>query len=200
MAVHTHPRTGNLPRVFEGRTARVYDVVARRLVRRLYRRIAEDIVDIAPDNGTVLDVGTGPGVLLVEIARRRTDLGLTGLDLSADMITAARKNLREHGDRAEAVVGDATDLPFEDDSFDLVVTSLSTHHWDEPRAAVPEIARVLRPGGRFAIYDFTFAPYGEIDGAADDAPAFAGRPRRHDRISTGVPFFPPICRHVLLTV
>ena len=197
MVAHTHPHPGNLPRLFQGHSSRVYDVVARRVVRRLYRRIAEDIVDVAPDNAQVLDVGTGPGVLLVEIGRRRADLGLTGLDLSADMITAARKNLREHGDRAEAVVGDVTGLPFGDDSFDVVVTSLSTHHWDEPRAAVPEIARVLRPGGRFTIYDFSFAPYDEIDGAAREASAFTGRAVRHDRISTGVPFFPRIYRHVL---
>ena len=197
MVAHTHPHPGNLPRLFQGHSSRVYDVVARQVVRGLYRRIAEDIADIAPDDGKVLDLGTGPGVLLVEIGRRRADLGLTGLDLSADMVTAARKNLREHGDRAEAVVGDVTSLPFEDDSFDVVVTSLSTHHWDEPRAAVPEIARVLRPGGRFAIYDFSFAPYDDIDSAARDASVFTGRAMRHGRISTGVPFFPHCYRHVL---
>ncbi len=195
MVAHTHP--GNIPRLFQGHGSRVYDVVARRLVRGLYRRIAEDIDDIAPDDGQVLDVGTGPGVLLVEIGRRRRDLGLTGLDLSADMVAAAQKNLREHGDRAEAAVGTVADLPFEDDSFDVVVTSLSTHHWDEPRAAVPEIARVLRPGGRFVIYDFSFAPYDEIDGAARDASLFTGQAVRHGRIRTGVPLFPRCYRHVL---
>jgi len=197
MVVHALPHPGNLPRLFQGRNARMYDVGARRVLRRLYRRIAEDVADVAPDGGTVLDVGTGPGVLLDEIGRLRPDLTLTGLDLSADMVTAARNNLSQYGDRAEVVVGDVADLPFGDDSFDLVVTSLSTHHWDQPRGAVPEIARVLRPGGRFAVYDFAFAPYGELDGAARDTQEFAGSAARHDRISTGVLFFPRFYRHVL---
>jgi ubiquinone/menaquinone biosynthesis C-methylase UbiE len=198
MVAHTHPHPGNLPRVFQGHNSKVYDVVARRVVRGLYRRIAEDIADTTPDNGKVLDVGTGPGVLLVEIGRLRPDLELTGLDLSADMIAAARKNLREYGDRADAVVGSVTSLPFDDDSFDVVVTSLSTHHWDEPAAAVPEIARVLRPGGRFANYDFSFAPYDAIDAAARDASLFTGQTVRHGRIRTGLPFFPHCYRHVLV--
>jgi ubiquinone/menaquinone biosynthesis C-methylase UbiE len=197
MAPHAHTHPGNRPHLFEGRGSRVYDVVARRLVRRLYRRIADDVVQLAPDNAAVLDLGTGPGVLLVEIGRRRSDLSLTGLDLSADMVAKAAKNLREHGDRAEVQVGNVTALPFADDSFDLVVTSLSTHHWDEPSAAVPEIARVLRPGGRFTIYDFSFAPYGEIDGTARDASLFAGQAVRHDRFATGLPLFPRCYRHVL---
>jgi len=197
MVAHTHPHPGNLPRLFQGRSSRVYDVVARRVVRGLYRRIAEDIDHIAPDDGQVLDVGTGPGVLLVEIGRRRPDLRLTGLDLSPDMVAAAQKNLRAHGDRSDAMVGTVADLPFEDDSFDVVATSLSTHHWNEPRAAVPEIARVLRPGGRFVIYDFSFAPYDEIDGAARDAALFTGQEVRHGRIRTSVPLLPRCYRHVL---
>ncbi|HEY0474662.1 MAG TPA: class I SAM-dependent methyltransferase [Kribbella sp.] len=197
MAAHTHTHPGNRPHLFEGRNTRLYDFVARRVVRGLYRRIADDIADLVPDNGHVLDVGTGPGVLLVEIARLRPDLRITGLDLSADMIAAARTNLRQFGDRADVHVGDVTRLPFEDDSFDLVVTSLSAHHWDKPRAAVPEIARVLRPGGRFSVYDFSFAPYDELDAAARDASVFTGQAVRHQRIRTGLPFFPACYRHVL---
>src|SRR5437763_49815 len=83
----------------------------------------------------------------------RPVLSLTGVDLSADMVTAAERNL---GDRATVRVGSATELPFPDRSFDLVVSSISMHHWDRPEAAVPELARVLRPGGRLRIYDFRF--------------------------------------------
>ena len=74
------------------------------------------------------------------------------------MIAAAKRNLEPFGDRASARVDDATSLPFRDRSFDLIVSSLSLHHWDDPEAAVPELARVLRPGGRVYIYDFPFAP------------------------------------------
>src|SRR5947199_339830 len=100
-AMHRHT-----PRLFEGRSSRFYDLVARRLLRPVYRRLAADIAGTAPSGAAVLDVGTGPGVLLVELARRRPDLSLTGIDLSADMVGAATRNLRPFGDRATARVAD----------------------------------------------------------------------------------------------
>src|SRR5690242_5004780 len=149
MHPHLRIRRRNLPGVFEGRSSRIYDVVARRFLRRFYRRLAEDIARLAPEGAAVLDVGTGPGVLLAELAARRPDLSLTGGDLSADMVAAARRNVRA-GDVVR--VANVTDLPFPDGSFDLVVSSISLHHWDRPAAAVPQLARVLRPGGRVCVY------------------------------------------------
>jgi ubiquinone/menaquinone biosynthesis C-methylase UbiE len=190
MHSHTH---GNLPDLFEGRGSRVYDFVARRVVRRLYRRIADDLVNTVPEGAAVLDVGTGPGVLLVELAQRRQDLQLTGVDLSAGMVSAAERNLETFGERASARVGDATELPFEDDSFDVVVTTLSSHHWDNPADAVPELARVLRRGGRFADYDFRFAPFQLITETARERALFDGEstviPFR-----SGIPLFPKVER------
>src|SRR5215813_2600978 len=116
-----HARRRNVPKVFEGRSSRIYDVVSRRLLRRMYRRFAADIAQLAPANADVLDIGTGPGVLLVELAKARPDLRLTGVDLSADMIAAAERNLRPLRDRATTRVGDVTSLPFANNSFDLVV-------------------------------------------------------------------------------
>jgi len=182
-----HARRRNLPKVFEGRSSRVYDFVSRRLVRRMYRRIAADIAQLAPEGAAVLDVGTGPGVLLVELAKVRPDLRLTGVDLSADMIASARHNLRSVADRATAQVANVTSLPFPDGSFDLIVSSLSLHHWDEPEAAVPELARVLRPGGRVQIYDFPFAPFDRLASAARDGSVLNGQSQRVP-IRTGVAF------------
>jgi len=183
-----HARGHNVPAVFEGRSSRVYDFAARRLLRSLYRRLAADIAATAPEGGAVLDVGTGPGVLLVELAKRRPDLRLTGIDLSADMIAAATRNLDPFGFRATAQVGDVTDLPFPDGSFDLVVSSLSLHHWDEPEAAVPELARVLRPGGRVQIYDFPIAPFDTLTETARAGSLLGAEPPRRTPIRTGVLF------------
>ena len=175
-------------KVFDGRSSRMYDLVSRRVLRGFYRRLAADVAGGAPQGGAVLDVGTGPGVLLVELAARRPDLRLAGIDLSADMITAATRNLEPFGDRAHARAGDVTRLPYPDSSFDLVVSSLSLHHWDHPEAAVPELARVLRPGGRVHIYDFPSAPFDKLATAAGTRSVLNGRPPERTPIRTGIPF------------
>ena len=195
MRVHHHR---NCPGVFSGRGSRIYDRVARTLLHGLYSRIADDLVDVLPDGAEVLDVGTGPGALISELARRRPDLHLVGVDLSADMVNAAQRNLSEFGDRACAKQGDVTDLPFAADTFDLVVTSFSSHHWDDPAAAVPELARVLRPGGRLYIYDFGFAPFGVITETARKRGLFDSKLGRATRIRTGV-LFPRRCVRQVLT-
>lgn len=195
---HAHLLHGvNLHGSFEGRSSRVYNVMARRFLRGLYRRIAEDIALAAPADGDVLDVGTGPGVLLAEIARARPDLRVIGIDPSPEMIAAAERNLSEFGGRASALVGDVTDPPFGDSAFDLIVTSFSLHHWDDVEAAVPELDRLLRPGGRAYVYDFQRAPFEVLDAAALERGAFAGRPVQHMVIRTGQPHVRRCVRHVM---
>jgi ubiquinone/menaquinone biosynthesis C-methylase UbiE len=194
-----HGSHRNLPGLFQGRSSRVYDVVARRVLRRAYRRVAEDVCAAAPQGAALLDVGTGPGVLLMEIAQRRTDLKLTGVDLSPDMVSAAERNLRPFAGRATARVGDVTDLPFPDRSFDMVVSSISLHHWDRPEAAVPELARVLRPGGRLFIYDFGFAPFDTLVDTARTESLFTGAPPQRTPWRTGVIHVPRAARLVMST-
>lgn len=197
MKVHQHHHR-NCPGIFSGRGSRIYDTVARGLLRGLYARIADDLVDWLPDGADVLDVGTGPGVLVSELARRRPALRIVGVDLSADMIAAAQRNLREFGERASAQQGDVTELPFPDETFDLVVTSFSSHHWDDPSGAVPELARVLRPGGRLYNYDFGFAPFDVIEDTARSSGLFGAGPMRRTTIRTGA-LFPRRCVRQVLT-
>jgi ubiquinone/menaquinone biosynthesis C-methylase UbiE len=143
----------------EGRHSRNYDRLARLLMKPHYRRIAADIAATAPDGAALLDIGTGPGLLLRALGRTRPDLRLAGVDLAADMIDHARRNLAGPGDRLELHAADVASLPFEDDRFDLVVSTYSSHHWGDPEAGAAEIARVLRSGGRFLNYDFPRAPF-----------------------------------------
>jgi len=192
-----HVRHGNRPEYFQGRASRTYDLAARWLLRGVYRRFAEDVALVAPTGGAVLDIGTGPGVLLVEVARRRPDLRLTGIDLSADMVARATRNVRRFADRVSAQVGDVTELQFPDASFDLVISSFSLHHWDHPEAAVPELARVLRPGGRAHIYDFPSAPFDILSDTAAARSLFTATPPQTTEIRTRVPFFRHCARLVL---
>jgi ubiquinone/menaquinone biosynthesis C-methylase UbiE len=94
---------------------------------------------------------------------------VTGLDLDPAMIDRARANAERESapsrDVAEAgteaagrlrptfLVGDVAALPFDDASFDLVVSTFSMHHWDDRHAGLADIARVVRPGGRILIWD-----------------------------------------------
>ncbi|REF35524.1 class I SAM-dependent methyltransferase [Thermasporomyces composti] len=171
---------------FEGWRSRVYNVLARWPMRGVYRRIAQDLAAMAPERGAVLDVGTGPGVLLLELAQRRADLTLTGVDLSADMVALAQRNLAKVADRASARVADVAALPFADESFDLVVSSFSLHHWEDPEAAVAELARVLRPGGALVIYDFDRAPFDRLEQGARERSLFTGAPSQRTPFRVGL--------------
>ena len=173
---------------FEGpAAARRYDRMAW-LGRPLYRRIAADIAKGTPYGARVLDIGTGPGHLLVALGRRRPDLDLTGVDVSADMIDVAARRLGGFGDRARAVTGDAGALPFPDEAFDLVVTSFSLHHWPDVPAAAAEIGRVLRPGGHAGVDDFLRAPFDDLARAVAAQPVLAGRTGRRSRMPGHLPF------------
>lgn len=193
----THRLAGHAS--FEGASSKRYAVLARGLLRGVYRRIAEDVALVAPPSGSVLDVGTGPGVLLAEIARQRPDLRITGIDPSGDMIAAANRTIRGLGDRVAARVGDVAALDFPDASIDVVVSTFSMHHWPDVPAAVPELARVLRPGGGLYIYDFAKAPFDALDAAAGATAPFAGRSAQHSVIHTGRPHIRRCERHVLVT-
>ncbi|HZN17265.1 MAG TPA: class I SAM-dependent methyltransferase [Micromonosporaceae bacterium] len=189
MRIRAHLLHGDRDGAFHGRRSRFYNLMATRLLRRVYRRLAQDIAELAPKDGALLDIGTGPGVLLAELAQLRPDLTLTGIDLSDDMVTAARRNLAPYGDRATVQVGDASRLPVADRSFDLVVSSFSLHHWEDPQAAVPELARVLRPGGRVCIYDFRFAPFDQLTATAQARSVLTAQPPQQTlvRIATFLP-------------
>ncbi len=123
-------------------------------MRDEYRRLAAKTA-AAIQAGRVLEIGPGPGFIAIEIARLLPGLQVVGLDLSATMIDIATANAREEGvlERVMFRVGDASQMPFDNASFDLVISSGSLHHWREPRRIFQEIYRVLKPGCRALISD-----------------------------------------------
>ena len=135
----------------------LYDAFSRFLLGQLYRRIAADVAAVAPDGARVLEVGCGPGHLSVQLAGQHR-LEVTGLDLDPAMIARAAANTdraaNRDGRRPSFLVGDVATLAFPDRSFDLVVSTLSMHHWADPTAGLAEIGRVLRPDARALISDF----------------------------------------------
>jgi SAM-dependent methyltransferase len=134
--------------------AAVYDTLSRVLLGPFLGRIAADVAAVAPAGARVLEVGCGPGHLSIRLARH--GFAVTGLDLDPAMIARARANADRLGDqrRPSFLVGNVAALAFPDRSFDLVVSTLSMHHWADPTAGLTEIGRVLRPGARALIWDF----------------------------------------------
>ncbi len=139
-----------------GPLVKVYALIARKgpQLRDLRHAVAEEVA-AAFTTGRILDVGTGPGYLPLEIALRAPGLTIDGVDLSHGMVAIARKNTAKHGvdDRVSFHRADAAELPFEDNSFDLVISTLSFHHWSRPLACVTELHRVLKPEHEAWIYD-----------------------------------------------
>ena len=100
----------------------------------------------------VLDVGCGTGAVIELLHEKYPDAHYTGLDLTPAMIeAAAAKGLAG----CDFLVGDAEDLPFADASFDAVLSSNSFHHYPNPEAFFSGALRVLRPGGRLILRDYT---------------------------------------------
>lgn len=134
----------------------VYDGMSRLVLGSLFGRIAVDVAALARDRARVLEVGCGPGHLSILLARRH-GLDVTGVDLDPAMVERARANADHPGNvdgrRPSFLVGDVASLAFPDGSFDLVVSTLSMHHWADPAAGLAEIGRVLRPGGRALVWD-----------------------------------------------
>lgn len=142
---------------FKQRDAASYDEVTAafdRYTERFTGGIAERLVAlarVAPDD-RVLDVGTGTGVVAFAAAKRLTGRGtLTGIDLSDGMLGAVRAKAAGHGSKLAFEKMDAEALALPDASFDCVLSLYALRHFPHPEAALAEMRRVLRPGGRLAV-------------------------------------------------
>jgi ubiquinone/menaquinone biosynthesis C-methylase UbiE len=108
------------------------------------------------ERGRALDIGTGPGQILIKLGTRLTRWKFVGVDRSVAMIEKARQTLANTGEvagRIEFLVADGNSLDFPDASFDLVVCNSVLHHMAEPQNLFSEIARVVKPGGAILLRD-----------------------------------------------
>lgn len=145
-----------LPEEIPFPSTRFYAYLARRspFTRDWYIYVAKTVASKIME-GRILDVGTGPGYLPIEIARLIDKVEIIGIDLSSDMIRIAKKNAQKAGitGRVRFEVEDANHMRYEDSVFDLVVSTGSFHHWKEPIRVLNEIYRVLKPRGQALIYE-----------------------------------------------
>lgn len=125
-----------------------YDRTMRFFERRLFEGGREWVCSRA--RGRVLEVAVGTGLNLPHYPR---GLGLVGVDFSPAMLRRARDRAAELGLAVDLQEADAEDLPFPDRSFDTVVCTLALCGIPDNRAAIEQMRRVLRPGGRLLLLD-----------------------------------------------
>jgi ubiquinone/menaquinone biosynthesis C-methylase UbiE len=105
----------------------------------------------------LLDVGTGPGTITVDFARRLSEGAVTGVDSAAAAVEATQALAAREGVTLSASVGDVYALDFADASFDVVHAHQVLQHLADPVAALVEMRRVCRPGGLVAVRDADYA-------------------------------------------
>jgi ubiquinone/menaquinone biosynthesis C-methylase UbiE len=121
---------------------------------RVHARVVRDVQRLLQGVAAplVVDVGCGTGRLLTRLRAAFPAAALIGVDAAAGMIAVASSKPALAGMRLQVSSADA--LPLEDASCDVVVSTVSFHHWSDQAAGLREVARVLRPGGRVVLVDF----------------------------------------------
>lgn len=150
-----HPFEGVIGGMWDGR-ADAWEQVAR---SDAFVRLRDVLMEAAaPRRGeTVLDLGSGTGLLTLAAARKACRV--IALDASAEMLSRTARNVRAEGmEDVELIHGDMRRIPLPDESVDLVVSSYAFHHLgdDGKELAAAEALRVLRPGGRIVVVDMMF--------------------------------------------
>jgi len=128
-------------------------------VKKWMQNVAKSFVAVAKkwgiEKGKTLDIGTGTGLLTIGFAKAFPDMEVVGLDLSEEALQVAGENVQKSGvENISFEKGDAQAMPFEDSTFDLVISSNTLHLIDNPVKMFNEIQRVLKFEGKFFISDF----------------------------------------------
>jgi|SRR5215510_5124027 len=140
-------------------TARYYDLLTWLFMRGREGRFREQVIDLArlQAGDRVLDIGCGTGTLAITAKRRVGPTGtVIGIDASPEMIGRASKKARKAGLDVSFQKAIVESLPFVDQYFDAVFSTLMLHHLPPKVRAecAREMRRVLRPGGRALVVDF----------------------------------------------
>ncbi|TWU43860.1 Demethylrebeccamycin-D-glucose O-methyltransferase [Novipirellula aureliae] len=126
---------------------------------------ADDLVAGGPVGSRLIDLGCGPGLILIEIAKHDPDVQIMGVDSSTEMLDMAKQQIDFAGllDRISLQQGDATTMKeFADEMADTVVSNSLIHHLADPITGLRSALRLVKPGGRVFIRDL-FRPESETE-------------------------------------
>jgi ubiquinone/menaquinone biosynthesis C-methylase UbiE len=149
------PHQASFEGIEDDEVVRAYDRISRWPQFKLLRWFVVNELKSHHPKGILVDVGCGPGYLIAAIAKSLPHLSIIGVDIAEEMVQKAARNLDSLGlaEKVSFRQGDIRALPFEANSLDFLISTLSLHHWSEPKQALQEIERVLKPGGQFLIFD-----------------------------------------------
>ena len=141
-------------------------------------------LEVGPQD-TVLDVACGTAAVAIELARRH-GCRVVGVDQSAEMLAEGRRRVESAGlaDRVELLEARGEDLPFEDGGFAGLTFTYLLRYVEDPPATMRELARVVRPGGRIAMLEFS-VPQRLLPRAAWEAYVRRGLPLAGRAVSSG---------------
>jgi len=135
---------------------------------RGYRECARSVAGRLKPGAAALEVAPGPGYLAIELAKLG-DFKVTGLDISHSFVRIASENARKAGLSIDFRQGNASQLPFEEGSFDAIVCRAAFKNFTDPVGALREMHRVLRPGGVASVFDLRKdAPRDAVEAAVDE--------------------------------
>jgi len=127
-----------------------YDEIATNVFNKIYPVLAKQIIENTQiKNGRCVDIGSGAGHLGKEVAKI-TDMEVVLYDLSEDSKVISSKKIIDENleDRVFSLVGDVKDMPFDDNSMNLVISRASYKFWGDLEKSFKEIYRILKPGGK----------------------------------------------------
>jgi ubiquinone/menaquinone biosynthesis C-methylase UbiE len=133
-----------------------YDRGAKLYMMPEYKYFVGKVLKKGMRSGRVLDIGTGSGLLAIKLAKAKNcNFEIVAVDISENMILKAKENARRAGvaDKIKFMVATASALPFADNSFDIVISYASLHHWFEPVTVLNEVSRVTGENGSAVIRD-----------------------------------------------
>jgi ubiquinone/menaquinone biosynthesis C-methylase UbiE len=133
-----------------------YDKGAKLYMMPEYKYFVRNILKKGFRSGRVLDIGTGTGLLAIELAKAKgCNFDIVALDISENMLMKARENAARFNvsEKISFVSGTAAALPFPGKSFDIIMSYASLHHWFNPEKVFQEIARVKNDTGYAVIRD-----------------------------------------------
>lgn len=132
----------------------VFSRVARWGGRAAAMRVRKIIGSRFSPGMNVLDIGTGPASIPIQLKRSFSNTRLIGLDISIAMLDRAKENIRQSNRHIDLLAGDGGALPFQSGSIDIVTLFFTLHHLNKPENLIREVHRILKPDGVFLSIDF----------------------------------------------